>query len=158
MWAASRVRARTEPVDHDGERQVERRGGFAMGEAGEHDQQQRLAQFERQAAHADRHRAAAATVGRRFDPAAVLVDREPSRMAAIEANKLGEGAHARRAAIPAGAVDQGQRRLTEQLFDQGAGGDVVEDETIVAHEGEAKSPQRARVVRPFPDRGHQLGP
>ena len=79
-------------------------------------------------------------------------------MAAIEANKLGEGAHPRRAAIAVGTVDQSQRGLTEQLVDQGAGGDVVEDETIVAHQSQAESPQRARVVRPFPDRGHQLGP
>ena len=79
-------------------------------------------------------------------------------MAAIEANKMGEGAHARRTAVPAGTIDRGQRRLTEQLVDQGAGGDVVEDETIVAHEGEAESPQRACVVRPFPRRGHQLEP
>jgi hypothetical protein len=79
-------------------------------------------------------------------------------VAAIEANELGEGAHARGAAVLAGTIDQSQRGLTEQLVDQSAGGDVVEDETIVAHEGETKSPQRARVVRPFPDRGHQLGP
>ena len=79
-------------------------------------------------------------------------------MAAIEADELGEGAHPRGAAVVARAIDQSQRRLPEQLVDQRAGGDVVEDETIVAHEGEAKSPQRARVVRPFADRGHQFGP
>jgi hypothetical protein len=79
-------------------------------------------------------------------------------MAAIEANELSEGAHARRAAVPTGTIDESQRGLPEQLFDQRTGGDVVEDETIVAHEGETKSPQGARVVKPFANRGHQFGP
>jgi hypothetical protein len=78
MWAASRARARAKPIDHDGERQVERLGGFAMGEAGEHDQQQRLAQFERQAAHADRRRTAAATCWAAFRPS-----RRPRRRRAV---------------------------------------------------------------------------
>ena len=59
-------------------------------------------------------------------------------------------------AVFARTVDQGQRSLTEQPVDQRTGADVVEDKAVVAHEGEAKSPQRARVVRPFSDRGHPI--
>ena len=158
IWAASRARARTSRSIDDGERQVERFGGFAMGEAGE-----------RRPAAAPRA-VRAAGCARRPPPsrrrdrwAAFRSSRRPRRRrAGARGGDRGERTGRRRAPARArrslaGTVDQGQRGLAEQLIDQRGGGDVVEDEPIVAHEGEPKSPQRARVVRPFPDRGHQLG-
>ena len=136
-----------------GQGDVERLRGLGMAESGEADQQQRLAQFQRQGAHAAGDAGAARGM---LGGAGLVLQREAAHVAAVEFDETGVNGDARDRAGAGG--DGGDAALANQLVDEAGGGLFVGDVAFVAHERKPEAAQAACVFRTFKQFWHVEAP
>jgi hypothetical protein len=137
-----------------GGREVERLSRLGMRKACERNQQQSLAQFQRQGSNRAGDRRAPALNGR-FGPKllAFLKDEAPD-MPPIELNETCVAADAAAQANSLRLVYRRNGRLADEFVREPAGADIVEHEPLVTRERDPKASQAAGIVNAFSIRGH----